>query len=585
VIETTAISLLLPHFPGAETGVEIPGVISGALRVDEGASPYTTAGVTLAIPPADMYAALDPQIYPRVILRADRREAAFSPYNGLLKSQFSQTLRVVARSIDAGSATMTLNLANDESFLDFAPAQDIDLQSFHTSIRRVIAETLRTALGLASNPTVAMTDSIYRQARTLRNLIPESSFEFPITQWKGVNATLSRSGSYAKEGGNSLRIAPSTAQRVDSYAETDVSLTPGKTYRLSAWGSTDYVTGQLVDPIYWRRAAIFTTINGTAIPIAVSPNSQIFTSTRPSLVTFEFTVPEGTRGTTIRLYNGTDTQTTGAVYWDAVQLVEAPFVDGATPVNYFDGNTPDDDLYVYVWDGDRAQSTSTRRARVERPSDTLVWRRGQTARDFLTPILQSAGVRLYQDTSGTWRAVDNAWLTPGRARIDLLDNLFQVTDQTSIDATHPDGSPLWADAVAITYNWLDGNGDRVEATDVSAPAGYRKLWSLVLDDTFYPGPGQAEYIRSRLAMRGRQMTAVARIDYNVQPSQELTLITEQAGRMTGVVDSVSFDLATDEMTVVGKRMVAAPATAWNQLAVGVRWADSPVGASWASETA
>jgi hypothetical protein len=556
------------------------------VRLDEGASPYSTASLTVPLPGLEQLADLDPQDRPAVRIQADRRDHEGLSGLGSIRSSLNVTLRVVDRSIDARARTVTLALANDETYLDYAPTVDVDLQAYSFSLRRIIGLTLQRALGTSTETIVATSpDSAYKQARTLRNLIPESSFEYPITQWKGVNATLTRSGLNARSGGNSIRITPNTVGRTDSYAETDVSLTPGKTYRLSAWGTSDYVSGRLTDPLYSRRIGVFTTVNGISSPIAVSYNVAPAFRGNPSIeVVTMFTVPEGTRSTTVRLYDGSDGQVAGAMHYDAVMLVEAPNYEGGQPIAYFDGSTPDDALYVYSWDGDRELSTSTRRARVERPGELLIWRQGQTARDYLAPILQAAGLRLFQDPAGLWRAVDNSYSATFPKRLDHLDNLYQLTESGGFNSNHPDGTPLWADAVAITYNWLDGNGERTTRTDIDAAPDYRKLYQVTLDDTVYPGPGAAAYLRSRLAMRSRQITATARMDFSYRPSQLLTVSAEHTGLQTGLVDSVEFDFASDEMTVVGKHMTATPTLAWNQLGYGVSWAASPVGASWASET-
>jgi hypothetical protein len=556
------------------------------VRLDEGATPYATASVTIGMPTLAQLAALDPQDRPTIRIQADRRRVN-GTFTGVVNSALDITLRVVDRSIDARAATVTLTLANDESFLDYAPTEDLDFQDASYSVRIIIGRVLQRALALAAAPAVfTRPDSRYKTARTLRNLIPESSFEYPFSQWKGVNATLTRSGLNAKSGGNSLRIAPTTQGRFDSYAETDVSLTPGKTYRLSAWATSDYGIGGGVDPIYSRRIGVFTTVNGVTTPVGTSYNAgPAFRGEATSEVVAVFTVPEGTRSTTVRLYNGRDTQVAGAYHYDAVMLIEAPFSEDGKQVAYFDGSTPDDDLYVYAWDGDRELSTSTRRARIDRPGETLIWRQGQTARDYLAPILQAAGLRLFQQVNGDWTAVDNSYIALFPRRLDHLLNLYQITETGGFNSTHPDGSPLWADAVAVTYNWLDGNGERATRVDIDAAPNYRKLYQVTLDDTVYPGPGAAAYIRSRLAMRSRQVTVTGRVDLSVVPSQELTVSAQHTGLQTGLVDSVEFDFDADEMTIVGKRMTATPTTAWNQLSNGVRWSDSPVGASWASETA
>jgi hypothetical protein len=561
------------------TGAEVPGVTGVTVRLDEGATPYLSGQITMKMPALSTVAALDPNKRPRLQIVARRLFTS-----GTVKTTLSTRVIVTDRTVDAAAATLTLTVANEETLLDYAPAADVNMSLYYDSIRNLVLRVLRIIMPTGGINFPLGPDAAYRPAVTARNIVPESGFEWALSgKWKQVNAAAVIIQAYAAQGVNSLRVSPANAS-TDSYVEIDPGLTPGRTYRISAWGSTD---NGMLGEIYPGRArvlALMGNVSGVPEVLAIGSGTPITNST-PREQVIEFTIPEYAKDTTIRLYNGTNTNTNGSVYWDAVMAVEAPYVELGTPIPYFDGDTPDDATYVYTWDGQDGVSASTRTPRVERRPEALIWRQGQTAREFLNPILQAVKLRLFQDAAANWRLVDNSYLAPLRTRMDHLDNIYSATEGGGFNARHPDGSPLWADAVAITYRWLDGRGVEQERTDVAAPAGYVKLITLTLDNTPYPGPGQAEYVRSRLIMRARQMTTRGRINFNAAPSQELTILTEHTGLITGLVDSVEFDLNADEMTVVGKALVDTPATAWNQLDTGIRWSDSPVGASWASETA
>jgi hypothetical protein len=82
--------------------------------------------------------------------------------------------------------------------------------------------------------------------------------------------------------------------------------------------------------------------------------------------------------------------------WDNVSMIEGNGLDtnNTSIVRYFDGATTDTSMYRYDCTGDVYNSTSTRTPLVDRGPDALIWTAGQTAWNFLTPILQAVGWRL-----------------------------------------------------------------------------------------------------------------------------------------------------------------------------------------------
>jgi hypothetical protein len=562
------------------------------LRVDEGATPYTSATLTIKMPSLAVLAQLDPNARPVVRVRASRRQGSTGQQ---VRSSIDTSPRLVDRSVDLRSGTVSLTLANDETSLEYAPAVDVDLLSLNTSVRAIAQEVVRRATGRSATTVTAAVDRAFVPSTTQKNLMPEGGFERGINRWKPVNARLDISPSYSTDGANTLRIQPNSAS-FDSFAEIDAGLVAGKTYRIQGYLSSDYTSYNFAPDGRTQQIVVVAAMNGYPEVIAKSSALLMSLPDVPRLRMVEFTMPPNITASSVRLYNGANNAATpanGGMYWDSIAIFEAPLdlTDSFTRhgyqkvLPYFDGDTVDTDRFIYTWDGERGSSTSTRRPRVARNPESLVWRRGQTARDFLTPVLQAVGLRIYQDVTGTWRLTDNSDRPTARTRLDVRSNIYQIVDAGAFNSTYPDGSPVWADAVAVTYRWTDDEGNDREAVDVDAPDGYTKLYQLTLQETPYPGPGQAAYLRGRFAQRARQMTVTARPDYGVLPSQELTIVTDHVGLLTGYVDSVAFDHAADEMTVVGKNLVSTPATAWNQLGIGVRWSDSPVGASWASETA
>lgn len=148
-------------------------------------------------------------------------------------------------------------------------------------------------------------------------------------------------------GPKSLRITPVNATNGDSFAEISPMLSgftfkPNTTYTLS--GDRTILAPQ-------TNVVGTTTVRinmglGELDPTIISPALNVAGTTR---VVLKFTTGDLTSLNFFRLYNGSSAGG-GDVWWDNIVLVES---DPSTMdvEGYFDGDTPDDEYFLYSWEG------------------------------------------------------------------------------------------------------------------------------------------------------------------------------------------------------------------------------------------
>lgn len=208
--------------------------------------------------------------------------------------------------------------------------------------------------------------------------------------------------------------------------------------------------------------------------------------------------------------------------------------------------------------------------------DASDWVPGVSAWDYLAPLVQTAGLRLYCDELRRWYLVDDT---------TIIDGLLQLSDASTItadrDSIDLDGD--WYDAVVITYEWIDNLGVTQQAWDTAADT---TLPQNVLSVTYkrpYPGPGAAARVLSRALGRGRVQAVRAISDYRATPSQAVSITVAGDDTQVGYLSSVQWAWPAAEMSVSSRGLVEAPVTAWVLDTPGVHWADIPVGIDWTED--
>lgn len=286
-------------------------------------------------------------------------------------------------------------------------------------------------------------------------------------------------------------------------------------------------------------------------------------------------------------------------------LVEGDGIDtdgGAIP--YFNGDVVNGTAgYNYAWQATPGASASTRTPVVSRDRDALTWKPGQSAYDFLEPILQALGLRTFAyGTIGVGSKVkaqpllalttyqysrrsDYNPITGNQVGVAAGSNLYDIDVQSAIGVNFPDGTPMYADAVVIHYLWTDESGAAREAYDTYSPrTSFLAPYVIEQQDTPFPGPGRAINLYRRMVSRRRLVTVTHRLAERIEPGVLMTIDSPEVGSIVGYVDSTSHDLTNGVSRTRIKDAVDYPAYAWLRQPTGKSWTSIPTGTSWATFT-
>jgi hypothetical protein len=207
-----------------------------------------------------------------------------------------------------------------------------------------------------------------------------------------------------------------------------------------------------------------------------------------------------------------------------------------------------------------------------------IWQPGDTAFDYLTPMLEAASLRLWCDDSGAWQLTARQSTSPGAASLSATSNMTEHRDvMTRVD------TEVWWDAVAIRYQWTDDLGVTQTEYDNAGPTPATATLTLTRN-TPYPGAGAADGILARAAGRGRVLNIEAVSNYTHAPGQPVTITAPDTPAQTGYIAAVLWRIPEGEAIVTTRGLVDTPDTAWLFLEAGESWLDSPVSESWLAET-
>lgn len=206
-------------------------------------------------------------------------------------------------------------------------------------------------------------------------------------------------------------------------------------------------------------------------------------------------------------------------------------------------------------------------------ADAGIWEPGQNAWDYLQPLIQAAGLRLYCDENRVWYLVSDVTNIPGSIQLAYTGTVTDANETISRDSTD------WYDAVVIKYEYVDGSGNTIVAYDSASTLGFSKVLNLTYD-TAYPGAGAAARVLARAQGRGRVNDISAISDYSAAPGIEASITMPFVDTQVGNLSAVTWNYPNDEMTVKTRGLIEVPDTAWIFTPAGIRWQDIPVGTSW-----
>lgn len=559
---------------------------SGNIIRDEAFAPYLRGSIVIATPDAATLAILEPRTStpPQLVIVAASShdaspwgEPATAPLNGveIPPTQLRAKVYLRSRTIDHEAGEVTITFGGAEQLLqDYRLHQSLPYSMESSSVITALSKVYdRVPVGKWTQEDIGQ---VAPGSTTLRrtNLCINPSFELTLTGWTANNADLARVQSIqgGVRGVYCARVTPN-GTNTDTSLQLSATPAPGKTYTVSAWFT---LTAALVGTLHARALKIVAFVR----PDPASPYVEISSAQKANEVSRErlsvtFTVPPNVNDVIIRFYHGGAGGTNvKPLLVDGVLVEETSFLR-----SYFDGHSWEKSGgATYAWTGAEHASTSTAIEVASVGDIATVWQPGQTAWDFLEPLLAASRMRYYADEEGVWRKADADYRRPGSVRISAGWNATAANDEISRKADSD-----WCDAVMVKYTWTDPNGVTQIAYDRASMPGFRKV-KLVEVASAYPGPGAAAYILNRAQGRGRVLTLGAVSDYSVKPGQEIVATLPLSPISTGYISAVDFNLGTDEMTITSRQLTDTPPNAWLLAPTGRSWESEPAGITWNTYT-
>jgi hypothetical protein len=211
------------------------------------------------------------------------------------------------------------------------------------------------------------------------------------------------------------------------------------------------------------------------------------------------------------------------------------------------------------------------------PAGSAVWEPGQTAYDYLEPIVQAGALRLFCDENRDWYLVPDNYDVPGSVNLSYTETLTDAATTISRESIE------WYDAVVIKYEYVDPAGATIIEYDSAGSPGTKVL--TLTYNSKYPGPGAAARVLQRAEGRGRVNSISAVNDYTVTPGISCSLTMPNADTQVGNVSAVTWELPGDTMAITTRGLLEVPDTAWIFTPSGVAWEDILPGVSWNTYTA
>lgn len=551
------------------------GTVGGSITMDEGRAPHVWATLRVAIP--DTQAVLD-----LLDTRAVRQFSlvATQTFPDAFTPPESRTFLVAGRTrvIDWPAGEVVLDLASDEARLMddqlFSSTPDMSAYSLQGSLRSIVSSVLGR-IGATLEP--GADDATMGVRPDAINLITNPSGQTDLANTGGINLTsLTRvTGISTSPRGTAFRLTGTATSSLGflviggDTGGLRLGMQPGKTYRVSGkFRLTAAMTGTAAAEA--RRIQVTTRIGSAAYVSVMSPAASNTVGTQE--LSLEFTVPEGATEAFVRFFHGH--ASTSTCDWHSLQVREV--TADPTDTDQWDGDTADTPEYAYAWTGAVGSSASTRTALHGRSVDALRREPGTSSWEFLQPLFQTAGLRLFCNEARDWYLVSGAdYVAAGATQLSYGAHLYRARDTISRDTGE------WFDAAIVRYRWTGSDGTAQSAIDKYATAGYTRVRTFDIDRP-YPGPGFAEYLVKRAAGKGRTLDLSALNRFTVTPSQVLRVNLPNTPVQTGVVRSVTWDLDTGVMEVGSRGLTDTPVGAWSLVNPALTWAAAPPTATWAA---
>ena len=521
-------------------------VKSGDIQISDADSPYVQVNLTCAMPTIAQAEAFNPNLTTpiRVTLTVSQSfgQGALNwnaeGYRAPTSRTFLLSLR--AAKVDRDTQELSLTLMSDEArLIDFARVAntpDFGALPLQASLRGVVNYVLgkvggSLSSGTDTHVTVSQSPNLFikpsarrggNSASGFTQLVASGIGQDPgVDTYASVNPGVGRgsAGLYVTE-----LINVGSGQKLEPFTTY--------TYSATIYGSATSVLLYAAGPGVTNSAAAGVDIAAGAF----TRSSLTFTTTASGSVTFY-------------VLNATTVPSTGTSY---VAIQDAQLEKGTYASPYFDGTYAADAKYTYAWSGVADASTSTRVLKTPRSEDLLNWMPGVSAYDFLEPIIQATGYRLWCDELGVWKLAKD-WALNNQINVSPANGVKVATDtRTRNDRNY------WQ-SVVVKYTWQDSTGVQRIAYD---SAGTGDLCLFEERNSPYPGPGAAGYILSRAAGKGRVLDLAATSNYDTSPGSILIVTLPDTPIQSGVVSSVTYNFPSGDMSITSKGLTDTPASAW-----------------------
>lgn len=553
-------------------------VVDGSLKMDATNMPYIKGSLKVGFPTQPALDAMDPATQPRLTLQMLRL------VNFELVELDADVL-ITERKLNHDDGTIDVSFASDDAQLGTYSilAPDTTALTRQSSVRSIVNGVLGK-IGASLEPgTVDQPFNVLEEATNLATN-PSASVDLTDTSSANLTSVVRQTGVAWGAHGTTYRCN-GNASAQDSWLSLGTSsglrlgVQGGHTYTWSGIYHSDSAMAGTAMPTRARALNVVVTApswNGGAAGIfatsAQAPNAAN-TTVRPSVT---FTLPKDTTAVEFRAYHGH--ASTSVCYWTDFLLVEGDGkdTDGITPVAFFDGDTldaaPGTAGYSYNWTGTAGKSTSTRTPLIARTPDVLRWDVGDTAWQFLTPILSTCGYYLWADENRRFYLTDSTFTVPGLFVIQQGDNLYSASDVMSRESKGLDGQPLKPDGVVCNYTWLDSNGENQWARDTAGVEGLTAVYDF---ERPYPGPGTAQNILDKSVGRGRVLDITCRTDLTPRPWQTVSITPPFTDPQVGVITSIEWRFQSDEMTVTTAGLLETSKDAWIFVPSTRTWSNTP----------
>jgi hypothetical protein len=520
-------TLITPHASADIVGQAVLRINGGELGLDALRVPYGSAHVEIGWTAFLDLEDLDPREDVRVIITAG---------NGLDPDRaFNLGLR--ERSIDHVAKAVHLELATDEALLqDYATLViDRGAEAHQASLRAVVNYVLaKIGAVLAPGTDDADATVYYNAVNLLSNPRPSGT----------RNGYLAASGAgtpvyVADVGGfKAVKWTPSAGSSSILVAPTPTSyrVIPGNTYSFGIDTTCGLAGRNVTAALQWRGEG-GATIVGTSYGNTLVSNPALWQRT-----TVEAVAPAGAEYVQPAVFTTGNTVGTGDHY-----VKESLFKEGKA-VPFFDGATPDTTQYDYGWNDVANASSSYRKPKVaERDPDSLVWKPGVTAWDFLEPLLTPGEFRLFADELRVWRLVKpETYVVPGFVAVSGLN----ATD--GLDRITRDDPEVFATGVVIRYTWQTTGEPGKHNEEFDTAGTPEKVVTFDYNRPF-PGAGAAAAILRRRDGTGRTQDVTALAQWRTTPGMQASVSLPNAPQQSGKVGFVRYSLGDDGLMALGAR--------------------------------